>query len=163
MGFGVWGSFGVVLLFYKYIIFLHIYIYIPTHSKLRIYIYTPTHSKLRIKRHDSLCEILFHALSTDNSNYRRKQRYSSVNMSRPGDMFHPDFDQGLPMYFDISVQNSLQPSYIMQGAAHSGIAAEAGELKKDIRHNSLVSASGSVSIPLLWSLWVCGQLIVSRS
>ena len=67
-------------------------------------------SKLRIKRHDSLCEILFHALSTDNSNCRGEQHCSNVNMSKPCDVLHPDFDQGLPTYFAISVRKSLQPS-----------------------------------------------------
>jgi hypothetical protein len=37
-------------------------------------------------------------------------------MSRPGDVYHPDFDQGHPTYFDISVRNSLQASYIIQAA-----------------------------------------------
>ena len=73
-------------------------------------------------------------------------------MSRSGDEFHPDFDQGLPTYFDILVQNSLQPSYIMQAAACAGTAAEAGELEKDTRHNSLASSSGNVLHPLVWSL-----------
>ena len=56
----------------------------------------------------------------------------------------------IPTYFDISVRNSLQPSYMVQAAARTGI--EAGELEKDIRHNSLVSAS-SVLHPLVVGLW----------
>ena len=76
---------------------------------------------------------------------------------RPGDVFHPDFEQGLPTYFDLTVRNSLQPLYIAQAAQHAGVAKEAGEKEKDCRHEGLVTATGSVFHPLvveslgLWS------------
>ena len=97
----------------------------------------------------------------------------SIDMSRPSDVFHPDFEQGLPTYFDLTVQNPLQRSCVVQVVACMGITAEAGESEKDTGH-VLVSASGSVSILLFWCLcsisillfwcpWVCGQLTASRS
>ena len=73
------------------------------------------------------------------------------------DVFQPDFEQGLPTYFDLTVRNSLQPLYIAQAAQHAGAAAEAGEKEKDCRHEGLVTATGSVFHPLvveslgLWS------------
>ena len=69
---------------------------------------------------------------------------------RLGDVFHPDFEQGLPTYFDMTVRNSLQPLYIPQAAQLAGVAAEAGE-KEDCRHEGLVTATGSVSHPR-WTL-----------
>ena len=46
---------------------------------------------LRNKRHNALCDIIFHCLRTNNSGTRHKQRGTSANQSRPGDVFHPDF------------------------------------------------------------------------
>ena len=51
--------------------------------------------------------------------------------SRPGDVFHPDFQQGRPAYFDITIRNSLQSSYISMSAREAGAAALAGESEKD--------------------------------
>jgi hypothetical protein len=73
-------------------------------------------------------------------------------MSRPGDVYHPDFDQGHPTYFDISVRNSLQASYIIQAAVHAGVAAKAGKLEKDYCHNSSVEAHNCIFHPLVDSL-----------
>jgi hypothetical protein len=70
-------------------------------------------------------------------------------MSRPGDVYHPDFDQGCPTYFDISVHSSLQASYIIQAAVHAGVAAEAGELEKDYCHNSSVQTHSCIFHPLV--------------
>ena len=55
----------------------------------------------RIKRHDALCNIIFHCLQANNSGTRRKQRCCSDNQSRPGDIFHPDFLRGRLAYFDL--------------------------------------------------------------
>ena len=57
---------------------------------------------------------------------------------RPGDVFHPDFEQGLPTYFDLTVRNSLQPLYIAQAAQHAGVATEAEEKEKDCRRQQVV-------------------------
>ena len=51
--------------------------------------------------------------------------------SRPGDVFHPDFQQGRPAYFDITIRNSLQSSYISMSVREAGAAALAGESEKD--------------------------------
>ena len=52
--------------------------------------------------------------------------------SRPGDIFHPDFLQGRPAYFALSVRNSLQKSFIVSSAITAGSAAAAGEMEKDL-------------------------------
>ena len=54
---------------------------------------------LRIRRHDALCNIVYHALSQDNSSVRREERIWGDSRDRPGDIFHPDFDDGHPTYF----------------------------------------------------------------
>ena len=54
----------------------------------------------------------------------------------------------------------------MQAAAPAGIAAEAGELEKDIWHNSSVSASGSVFHPLVvesLGLWTAHSLKILKT
>ena len=54
----------------------------------------------------------------------------SSNQTRPGDVYHPDFERGLPAYFDLSVRSSLQPSFLTQAASHPGAASDAGEMEK---------------------------------
>ena len=51
---------------------------------------------LRNKRHNALCDIIFHCLRTNNSGTRREQHCTSENQSRLGDVFHPDFCKVVP-------------------------------------------------------------------
>ena len=46
---------------------------------------------LRIKRHDALCDVVFHALLEDHSGTRREQHCGGYDNSCPGDVYHPDF------------------------------------------------------------------------
>ena len=87
----------------------------------------------RIKRHDSLRDIIWQALLVDNPRATQEQ-HCGVNNSRPGDIFHPDFVQGKPAYFDVSVRNSLQPQFLCRAASLAGAAGEVGEMAKDARH-----------------------------
>ena len=64
-----------------------------------------------IRRHDVLTYILFQALLQDNRQVKREQRIFNSSAVRPGDIFHPDFSDGKPTYFDISVRNSLLPHF----------------------------------------------------
>ena len=79
--------------------------------------------------------------------------------SRPGNVFHPDFLEGRPAYFDITVRNSLQPLYVTKSAVRAGAATEAGEEQKDIHHEDRVRTAGGLFYPLvvetlgLWSLF----------
>ena len=95
-------------------------------------------------------------LQANNSGTRREQRCCSDNQSRPGDIFHPDFLRGHPTYFDVSVTNSLQQSFIVSSAITAGSAAAAGEMEKDLRHQLNVESTGSIFYPLV----VCGLLPV---
>ena len=114
------------------------------------------------KRHDGLSEVVYNALLTGDSRCRREARCSSSNQTRPGDVYHPDFDRGLPAYFDLSVRSSLQPSFLTQAASHSGAASEAGEMEKDERHHLNVSSTGSIFIRSWLRLWVFGQLLAFK-
>ena len=68
---------------------------------------------------------------------------------RPGDIYHPDFEEGLCTYFDISVRNTLQPTYVVRAANICGIAAEAGEQEKDSLYLDSVSRAGAMFHPLV--------------
>ncbi len=102
-----------------------------------------------IKRDDALCDVIFHWLLLDNSNVRREQRCSSHSMTRPVDVFHPDFSLGKPAYFDISVRNSFIPSHLINAAIKAGAAAEAVEVEKDERHLANVLSYGCLFYPLV--------------
>jgi len=68
---------------------------------------------------------------------------------RPGDIFHPDFRDGKPGYFDVTVRQSLQPCFLCQAAAEAGAAAAAGEQVKDAAHRDRVEAAGGDFFPLV--------------
>ena len=63
--------------------------------------------------------------------------------------FTLDFERGLPTYFDLTVHNSLQPSYLVNTASHPEAAAEAGEMENDQQHDWMVSRTDSVFHPLV--------------
>ena len=60
------------------------------------------------------------------SRCQREQCCNTTSNSTHGDIFHLDFQSDLPTYFDVSVRNPLQPSYIVEAANCPEAAAEAG-------------------------------------
>ena len=52
------------------------------------------HGPYRIRRHDALRNTIFHTLREDNPNVLLEQRVSGDSGTRPGDIYHPDFDNG---------------------------------------------------------------------
>ena len=82
----------------------------------------------------------------ENAGTRREQGCSTLSFDRLGDVYHSDFPQGKPAYFDVSVRNSFGPSHIINAASKAGVAAEAGECEKALRHDENVAAAGGISI-----------------
>jgi len=120
---------------------------------------------LRIGRHDALRDILFHALLQDCSQVRREQRVTGDSQTRPGDIFHPDFSDGRPGYFDITVRQSLMPCFIARAAVTAGAAAVAGEQAKDHQHLARVEDAGARFFPLVvesLGLWSDSSLEILR-
>ena len=115
------------------------------------------HGPMRIRRHDALCDVIYHALLQDNTGCRKEQRCAGSRLDRPGDVFHPDFVHGKPAYFDVTVRCPLQESLLGRSAVSAGVAAAKGEEDKDAHHDELVQAAGGVFVPLvveslgLWS------------
>ena len=67
----------------------------------------------------------------------------------PGDIFHPNFSDGKPTYFDISMWNSLLPQFLSRASLVAGIASSAGEMDKDAKYGHDVSSAGCVFFPLV--------------
>ena len=107
------------------------------------------HGPLRIKRHNAISEVIWHALLVDNRDSKREQKCGGESNNQPGDVFHPDFLKGRPTFFDVSVRNSMQPSYVSKAAIKPGVAAEAGEIEKDEKHNKVVTQAGGHFYPLI--------------
>ena len=87
-------------------------------------------------------------------------------MTRPGDVFHPDFSLGKAAYFNNSVRNSFTLPHLINAAIKAGAAAEAGEVDKDERHLANVSSySGLFYPPVVEShgVWAAHSLEVLRS
>ena len=72
----------------------------------------------------------------------KEQPVSGDDHSRPGDVYHPDFQHDHPAYFDISVHTTTQASRISCSSSCAEVAATAGELAKDERHQDIVEESG---------------------
>ena len=84
----------------------------------------------------------------DNQNVKIEQRVNGDSNTRPGDIYHPDFDNGKPSFFDISVSNVLQPSTIST-AVNACAIAESREISKDNKHRSVVETAGGSFFPLV--------------
>ena len=97
------------------------------------------HKLLRIHRHESLCDIVYHSLHQGGPFIRREQRLSGASQDRPCYIFHSDFLNGKPTYFDLTVRNSLQPA---------GVAGLQGEQSKDSKYASTVEKAGGEFVPL---------------
>ena len=108
-----------------------------------------SHGPMRIRRHDALVDIVCHALSQSHSGALKEQRVSYEDNSRPGGVYHPDFQHGCPAYFDVSVRSTTQPSYISFSSSCAGVAAAAGELAQDQRHQDAVEEAGCDFVPLV--------------
>ena len=118
------------------------------------------------RRHNALCDIIYYALLEDSADVRREQGVSRESASRPGDVFHPDFHNGHPTYFDISVRSAVHSGVITHSASSPGFAALKGEMEKDARHRDLVEAAGGVFFPLVvdnFGVWTPSSIEVLRS
>ena len=85
---------------------------------------------------------------------------SGESFSRPGDVFHPDFHNGHPTYFDISVRSAVH------SVVSPGFEALRGEMEKNSRHRRLVEAAGGLFFPLVvdnFGVWTPSSIEVLRS
>ena len=71
-----------------------------------------------------------------------KKRCGPDTNNRPGHVFHPNFFNGRPVYFDVTVRNSFQPKFIQHSSITSGAATQAGEEEKDLRQEEEVESAG---------------------
>ena len=70
-------------------------------------------------------------------------------VQKTSNLYHPDFVEGRPAFFDVSVRDSLQPSHIIHVISNPESAAEAGAEEKDMKHGAEVLKSGYSFIPLV--------------
>ena len=121
---------------------------------------------MRIRCHNALCDIIYYALLEDNSEVRREQGVSGESSSHPGDVFHPDFHNRHPTYFDISVRSAVHSGVITHSAVSPGFAALRGKMEKDAQHGKLVEAAGGVFFPLVvdnFGVWTPSSIEVLHS
>ena len=107
---------GLALLPAEFVVALHLWLGIPVFSeadpalcschqlvdRFGDHLIGCSHGPLRIRRHNTLCDIINYALLEDSADVRQEQGVSGESASRPGDVFHPDFHNGHPTYFDIN-------------------------------------------------------------
>ena len=110
--------------------------------------------------------MIFHNLLIDNPGVLREQRCSFNKGDRSGDVYHPNFVQGKPAFFDVTVRNSSTDNCVNNCSFQAGAAAEAGEMAKDLRHDANVTASGGVFYPLVvesFGTWSAHSLEVLKT
>ena len=88
----------------------------------------------------------------------KKNRTAQVIIQADQETYHPDFMDGQPGYFDVTIRNSLQPSYILKAVIRSGAAAKATEFEKDARHEVNVTTAGGLFYPLVLNFWASYHL-----
>ena len=79
-----------------------------------------SHGPMRICHRDSLVDIFYNALSQDHPGVLKEQRASYNDGLRPGDIFHPDFQNGRSACFDVSICSTTQPAYISSSTSCAG-------------------------------------------
>ena len=79
---------------------------------------------------------------------------------RPGDIYHPDFSDGHPAYFDISVRNTLQLGNPNRASTDDVAATIAREMEKDNKMLGLLSRLVAVSFHSSLKRWKSGLLQV---
>jgi len=74
-------------------------------------------------------------------------------------VYYPDFQFSRPAYFDVSVCSTTQCSHISLSSSCARVAAAAGEVAKDLKHQDIVDEAGCDFVPLVvetfgvWSLF----------
>ena len=120
---------------------------------------------LHIHRHNALCHILYHTLSQDNPDVWQEQCISGDNKEHTGNIFHLDFTDGHPSYFDNAVRNTLQPGNLNQASLNVGATTVAGEMEKDQKHVGNVEQAGGCFYPLVMEtlvVWTAFSLSILR-
>ena len=97
------------------------------------------HGVLRIQRHDALRDIVYHALRMDNPGVRTEQRCQGDHQDRPGDIFHPDFQDGRPAY---SMSLCVIPSSLLSWQRVPSA---------QVSQRKLVRLPRTCTMPQLWS------------
>ena len=64
------------------------------------------HGSLQSRCHNALQDIISHTLLVD-AGSRLKERCSSTSFNRPGYVYHLNFTNGKPAYFDVSIWNTM--------------------------------------------------------
>ena len=124
------------------------------------------HGPLRICRHDSIVNLLYHTLSQEKSNIRLEEWNWGATTQRPGDIYHPDFLDGHPAYFDVLVRNMLQLGNLNHASTNAGAAAIAGEMEKDNKHAGSVEEVGGRFFSLVTEMlgvWTPSSLFLLRT
>ena len=104
---------------------------------------------LRSSHHNTLRDITYHTLLVDDASSRLEERCSSTSFNHPGNVYHPNFTNGKPACFDVSIWNTMQPSYIVPISTLAGAAAFAGEEEKYTHHQADVEAAGKCCYSLI--------------
>ncbi|XP_062518264.1 uncharacterized protein LOC134193447 [Corticium candelabrum] len=123
------------------------------------------HDSLRSRCHNAIRDIVYHTLLVDDAGSRVEECCSSTSFNRPGKVYHPNFTNGKPAYFDVSIWNTMQPSYIIPSSTLAEAAAFAEGEEKDAHHQADVEAANGCFYPLIVEMfdsWTPASLATLR-
>lgn len=95
--------------------------------------------------------LLYEALLLDSkevTEVKREQRVAGPGRDRPGDIYHPDFDQGCPTFFDVTITCPTSEGNLNAASEVVGHAANRAEEGKDRKYRDRVEAAGGSFLPL---------------
>ena len=124
------------------------------------------HGPLCIRQHNALSDLIYYTPLEDNSDVCKEQKVSGESAAKPGDIFHLDFCNGHPIYFNVSVRSTLHSGVLSHSAITPGFAALRGEMEKDAKHKALVEAAGGEFLPLVvdnFGIWTPSSVEILRS
>ena len=104
----------------------------------------------RIRRHDSLCDVLFSAAQSAALAPRKEVPFLiSGACSRPADVYLPCWVRGQPAAFDVTVISPLQQLTVQRAALVQGHALTVGEERKLASHSAACHSAGLTLVSLV--------------
>ena len=102
-----------------------------------------------VSRHNNLHDILAESCRRAHLGVQVEMGNSDHSHTRPADLLVPNWVQGKPAAFDLSVTSPLNPTIISEASVTAGVAAKATEERKHRSNDAKCSELAWVCVPLV--------------
>ena len=101
-----------------------------------------------IARHDRIRNKIVSACSSPNLSPVVRKNLIPESQSRPGDIFVPTWEAGIPAAFDVTGTSTLQSNSLTNAATKAGYSLDAADERKYCLHDDNCAKMGSHLFPL---------------